>query len=448
MINMKLSEAARSLQTVHHGEDVVFTGCCTDSRSVARGSLFIALRGERFDGHDFITRAYEQGASASLTEIDDAAFAPMIVVDDTLRAMGSLAGCWREKFEIPLVAITGSNGKTTVKEMLLSILRQRAPVLATRGNLNNEIGVPLTLFGMDNRHAYAVVEMGANHAGEIARMTRIARPTVAVITQCAPAHLEGFGTVEGVARAKSEIYEGLDAGGTAIINADDEFAAFWSDRTSSLRQLSFGLEKPADISVHSMRTTDRGTVFDLCLPDSEITVELPLPGRHNISNALAAAACAVALGIDADLIRTGLEQVKAVAGRLEKRRGPGGSALINDTYNANPASLRAALDFLGEHPGRRWLVLGDMGELGSAGLALHAEAGEQAREAGIERLFTIGELARAASESFGTGARHYEDIDTLIADLGREVASSVTLLVKASRAMRLERIISALEAGE
>lgn len=445
---MKLSEAAQALQTVHHGEDITFTGCSTDSRKVIQGSLFIALKGERFDGHDFITDAYESGASASLTEIDDPDFAPMIVVDNTLRAMGSLAGNWRGRFEIPLVTITGSNGKTTVKEILLSILQQKAPVLATQGNLNNEIGVPLTLFGMDSEHAWAIVEMGANHAGEIARMTRIARPTVALITQCAPAHLEGFGSIEGVARAKSEIYEGLDDKGIAIINADDDYAGFWSGRTRTLRQLSFGLEQEADLCARSIRSTDQGMGFDLCLPGDEFYVDLPLPGRHNVANALAAAACACALDIEPHLIRTGLERMSGVKGRLEKRLGINRSTLINDTYNANPASLRVALDYLKDCPGEHWLVLGDMGELGESGRSLHAAAGEQARQAGVEHLFTIGELSRSASGAFGSNARHYEDIDSLIADLKREIRSSVTLLVKASRAMHLEQVITALEEKE
>lgn len=442
---MKLSEAAQALQTVHHGEDITFTGCCTDSRRVIPGSLFIALKGAHFDGHDFIISAYESGASASLTEIDDPDFSPMIVVDNTLRAMGSLASSWRERFDIPLVAITGSNGKTTVKEMLLSILQRQAPVLATQGNLNNEIGVPLTLFGMDNEHAYAIVEMGANHAGEIARMTRIARPTVALITQCAPAHLEGFGSIEGVARAKSEIYDGLDDKGIAIINADDDFAGFWSDYTGTLRQLRFGLEQEADINARSIRSTDKGMRFDLCLPGNEFTVDLPLPGRHNIANALAAAACAYALNIEPALIRSGLERMTGVKGRLEKRHGINRSTLLDDTYNANPASLRAALDYLKDCPGEHWLVLGDMGELGEADRSLHAAAGEQSRKSGVEHLFTIGELSRSASEAFGNKARHYEDIDSLIADLRSEIRPSVTLLVKASRAMRLERVVAALE---
>jgi len=445
VIRMKLSQAAQALQTVHHGEDLTFTGCCTDSRKVIPGSLFIALKGEHFDGHDFITAAYESGANASLTEIDDPDFAPMIVVDNTLRAMGTLAGNWRDRFEIPLVAITGSNGKTTVKEMLLSILQQKAPVLATQGNLNNEIGVPLTLFGMDREHAFAIVEMGANHAGEIARMTRIASPTVALITQCAPAHLEGFGSIEGVARAKSEIYEGLDDKGIAIINADDDFAGFWSDRTGTLRQLCFGLEREADINARSIRSTERGMRFDLCLPGSECNVDLPLPGRHNVANALAAAACAHALNIEPELIRTGLERMICVRGRLQKRHGIKHSTLLDDTYNANPASLRVALDLLKDCPGEHWLVLGDMGELGEAGRSLHASAGEQAREFGVDYLFTLGELSRSASEAFGHNARHYEDIDSLIADLRREIRPVVTLLVKASRAMRLERVVAALE---
>ena len=448
MIRMSLSTAAESLHANFLGQDVEFAGCSTDSRTLKGGELFIALKGEQFDGHDFIPAAREAGARAAMVEKTGQADLPLLVVNDTRQAMGSLAGLWRARFRIPLVAITGSNGKTTVKEMLVSILRLEAPVLATRGNLNNNIGVPLTLFGMGHDHRFAVVEMGANHPGEIGWLSRMARPTVALITQCAPAHLEGFGSVDGVARAKSEIYEGLDREGIAIINADDPYAGFWRQKITGFHQLSFGLEHPAD--VHAPDITLSGTsgasAFAIHTPIGKIDVSLSLPGRHNVSNALAAAACAIGLRIDPGQIKRGLEHMSPIRGRLELRPGMNNSRLIDDTYNANPASLRVALDVLAGFQGRRWLVLGDMGELGAEAAGLHARAGEMAKASGVERLYAIGPLCAAAVKSFGTGAHHFTEADSLAARLVSDIEPGVTVLIKGSRAMRMEKLAAVLEA--
>ena len=446
MITMKLSRAAEYLETTHQGDDVTFTGCNTNSREINTGELFIALKGERFDGHDFINDAVKRGASAALIDRGDSISFPSIKVTDTRFAMGTLAQKWRNNFDIPLVAITGSNGKTTVKEMLTSILRLKAPVLSTRGNLNNDIGVPLTLFGLGQDHQFAVIEMGANHPGEIARLSQIARPTVAVITQCAPAHLEGFGSIDGVASAKAEIYENLEPEGIAIINADDPYAEFWRGKVSGLSQFSFGLEKPSDltaISVHQSGESGR-TNFVLSSPAGSIDITLSLLGKHNVLNALAASACALCLDIELLLIKQGLEMMTAVKGRLELKPGPGNSRIIDDTYNANPASFDAAINVLSAFQGKRWLVLGDMGELGPDAKRLHHEVGAKAAASGIDKLFSLGELSRASADSFGKGAQHYKTMDQLVTNIRDEVDGEVTVLVKGSRAMRMENIVNAL----
>jgi len=446
MISMKISEAANSLRANYYGEDTRFFGCSCDSRKLHKGELFIALKGENFDGHDFIEDAQSQGACGVITEIDKPCDLTRIVVEDSRHAMGTLAKCWRKEFDIPLVAITGSNGKTTVKEMLTAILRLKAPVLATKGNLNNEIGVPLTLFGLGNEHQYAVIEMGANHPGEIAWLSEISQPTVAVITQCAPAHLEGYGSIEGVAKAKAEIFDNLDPKGIAVINADDEHSELWRKKVTVLRQLSFGIKKPADVSAHSIHQSIKSgkTHFVLSLPTEKLDIILPVLGQHNVMNALAAVACALSLNIDHSLIKKGLENFEPSQGRLQIIIGLRNSNIINDTYNANPASLNAALNVLSDFMGTRWLVLGDMGELGPEAVALHSEAGKMAKASGVDKVYAYGDLSKAAVTSFGGGARHFRDIDQLISTICDEINNDVTVLVKGSRAMQMERVVLAL----
>jgi UDP-N-acetylmuramoyl-tripeptide--D-alanyl-D-alanine ligase len=452
LIAMQLNEAARALNAEMLGSPDTaatgFRGVSTDTRTLNAGELYVALKGPRFDGHTMLETAAARGASAVMVEHEVPAPLPALKVDNTRKALGRLAGYWRSRFGLPLVAVTGSNGKTTVKEMLAAILRIEGEVLFTTGNLNNDIGVPLTLFRLDQGHRYAVVEMGANHPGEIAWLCDIAAPTIAAITVCAPAHLEGFGSVEGVARAKGEIVSGLRPDGVAVLNAEDRYLPLWRELSAGRRVLSFGIDKPADVTAANITADGFCTRFDLGLPEGAVTVDLPLPGRHNVMNALAAAAAAHAAGIAAQNIRAGLEAVRPVHGRLERLAGLNGCTVIDDTYNANPASLQAGLAVLRGLPGAHWLVLGDMGELGAEARQLHREAGAAARDSGVARLYGVGPLTVAAVEAFGGGARHYADVDALTAALRTDLDDEVSLLVKGSRAMQMDRVVAALRAGE
>jgi UDP-N-acetylmuramoyl-tripeptide--D-alanyl-D-alanine ligase len=443
---MLLSTAAQDLHSEFSGTDVHFTGCSTDSRNIRAGEMFIALRGRRFDGHDFVEVAQASGAAAAMVETDYRNKLPLLRVPDTRLAMGRLAGLWRDRFNPQLFAITGSNGKTTVKEMLAGILALQAPVLATRGNLNNDIGVPLTLFDISDEHRYAVIEMGANHPGEIAYLSKLARPDVALITQCAPAHLDGFGSVDGVARAKAEIFVGLNSNGCVIINADDNYARFWLEQTRGHKQLTFGFSAPADVCVSDISLDEEAghSRFRINAATGGVDVNLNLPGRHNIQNALAAAACAMAVDVPGGIIKSGLENARPARGRLQMKRGIAGSCIYDDTYNANPASLAAALKTVARRGGRHWLVLGDMGELGAVAAGLHADAGEQARELGFEKLFALGPLSRHAVNGFGRGARHFTDHESLTLTLRQELENDITVLVKGSRAMAMETIVNAV----
>ena len=448
MIHMSLSKAANSIQAVLEGDDLDFTGCTTDSRRVNSGELFIALRGEHFDGHEFVGEARNNGAVAAVVErnISGGSRLPIIIVDDSRVAMGKLAAYWRSSISVPLIAITGSNGKTTVKEMITSVLSRKAPVLSTRGNLNNEIGVPLTLFALDKHYQYAVIEMGANHPGEIAALTRIARPNVAAITQCAPAHLEGFGSVAGVASAKAEIFEGLEQDGIAIVNIDDSHAPVWQSKARLFRQISFSVRQKADVHASGIDfDSDSGAGrFTLHVGGEETEVRLSLPGKHNIQNALAAAACCVAVEIDLETIKAGLEGVRTIKGRLQIKKGINGSRVYDDTYNANPASLEAALKVVGERPGRHWLVLGDMGELGESSETLHFRAGENARAYGFEKLYTLGQLSTHAVEGFGNGALSVTSPEELVSILKDGLSEEINVLVKGSRAMAMERVVNGI----
>jgi UDP-N-acetylmuramoyl-tripeptide--D-alanyl-D-alanine ligase len=449
MIAMRLSEACESLDGTVHGEDVRFLGVSTDTRSLHRGQLFVALRGPNFDAHQFLPQAADAGAVAALVEQEAAAAMPFLRVSDTRAALGQLAATWRAQFNLPVIAVTGSNGKTTVKEMTAAVLAKAGPVLATQGNLNNDIGVPLTLFNLGAEHRYAVIEMGANHPGEIASLCAVARPTIATITLCAPAHLEGFGSVEGVAKAKGEIISGLPADGVAILNADDPYLDLWRSLAGNRRVLTFGLSSGADVSarINGGADPDRSR-FMLVSRQAEIDIDMPLPGRHNVMNALAAAACTLAAGADLTAVRDGLHSMQPVKGRLVVKRAAGGARLIDDTYNANPSSLRAAIDVLVRYPGQHWLVLGDMGELGPQSQGLHHEAGTYAQSMGVGRLFAIGDLSRSAAAGFGAGAEHFTDLvsmtDALRAALASAPADSVNLLVKGSRSMRMERVVQSL----
>ena len=444
MIRMRLGEAAAALGLRAVGEDVEFHGVGTDSRTIPAGALFVAVRGPRFDGHDFIDGAMRRGAAAALVERAPNASIPFIPVRDSVRALGELAAAWRNRLRnLLLVGVTGSNGKTTVKEMAAAIFRTLGPVSATRGNLNNEIGVPLTLCDLDAGHRIAVVELGANHRGEIAALTTLARPSVGVVTQCAPAHLEGFGSIEGVARAKGELFERLPDDAAAVVNADDPFAGLWRELARPRRCISFGAGADADVRVRAASDTGERRIA-LDTPAGEVKIDLALPGAHNAVNAGAAAAVAIAAGASLDAIREGLATVRPAKGRLESKRGPRGAEIIDDTYNANPVSLQAGLRVLGGRPAPRWLVLGDMAELGPEGANLHAEAGRHARCHGVERLLALGELSAEAARAFGAGATHFADCAALVDRLRYELPDGATVLVKGSRSMAMERVVEAI----
>jgi UDP-N-acetylmuramoyl-tripeptide--D-alanyl-D-alanine ligase len=443
VIRMQLCEAAAALKAQCNDGDAMFLGCSTDSRTLEREQLFVALQGPNHDGHEHVGEAGRRGAAAAMVSRAVDSPLPMIRVADTLEALGRLAGVWRDRFELPVIGVTGSNGKTTVKEMLAAILRNDSALLATRGNLNNEIGLPLTLMELNSDHRLAVIEMGANHPGEIARLARLARPHVGVITQCAPAHLEGFGSIEGVARAKGELIENLDADGTAVINADDRFESLWRRLAGSRRCLSFAIEAEADVRAewHQESTASR---VEMATPQGRIVLRLALPGRHNVANAAAATAAALAVGATPEAIVSGLERMRPVPGRLEPKVVDGGICVIDDTYNANPASLQAGLEVLAAFPGRHWLVLGDMAELGDEAPDYHRQVAQLVRDYGVDRLLTIGELSRLTTTSFGEGADHHESIDALVASLGESLQPHTTVLVKGSRSMGMERVVAAL----
>jgi len=444
---LSLSQAAAAIGARHLGADVTFNAVTTDSRAVQAGDLFIAIKGEHFDGHQFVKTALEQGAVAAMVAQDAAAGAayPALVVADTVLGLGQLAAHWRSRFEIPLVAVTGSNGKTTVKEMLASILRAAGgEVLATQGNLNNDIGMPVTLLRLRDEHRYAVIEMGMNHPGEIAYLSRLAQPDVALINNAHAAHLEGLKSIAEVARAKGEIFEGLKSEGTAVINSDDPHAAVWRSLAGKHPVVDFGLEQPAQVT-GQYKLGVLGSELTLRTPSGECNVVLQVPGMHNVRNALAAAAAAVALGIPVAVICDGLAQFSGVKGRLQHKAGLHGATLIDDTYNANPGSVRAAIAVLAAAPGKKVMVLGDMGELGPEGERLHAEIGEQAKQAGIDGLYALGELSRHAAASFGRGGRHFERIQELLAEVENVLAPEVTLLVKGSRFMQMERVVKSFE---
>ena len=418
-----------------------------DTRKLSPGALYVALRGEHFDGHDFVAAARQTGAAAALVEQRTEDPIPQIVVENTRLALGALAAAWRKRFVGPLVAVTGSNGKTTLKEMIRAILSQEGPTLATSGNLNNEIGAPLTLLRLDPTvHRAAVVELGANHPGEIDFLARLARPTVAVVNNAAPAHLEGFGSLTGVARAKGEIYGALSAEGVAVINADDCYAPLWRTLAGEHKVLEFGLTQEAIISaqIHGHVGATAGTHLTIQTPIGACTLTLPLPGRHNVLNALAATAAALGAGASLASIRAGLAAVDGVSGRLRPCPGRNGAQLIDDTYNANPASLRAALEVLAAVPGERCLVLGDMAELGADTAALHAEAGETARALGIEMLFGCGHFSQKAVSAFGASARNYANVESLVAALEQELRPGLTVLVKGSRSAGMDRVVRLL----
>jgi UDP-N-acetylmuramoyl-tripeptide--D-alanyl-D-alanine ligase len=443
-----LGELAREVGGVLHGADAAFDGVSTDTRTLGKGALFVAIKGAQHDGADYVGVARERGAAGALVgrPADDAL--PQVVVPDARTAFGRHARAWRRRFDVPVVGVTGSNGKTTVKEMIAAILARRGPTHATRGNLNNDIGLPLTLTRLEAEHRAAVVELGTNHPGEISYLAHLAQPTIGVVTNAAPAHLQGFGSVEAVAREKGALYSALPENGVAVVNADDRHAGLWEAMAGARRIVRFGTRRGADFVcsdvVQRIADGSVGLGFRLRTPAGELAVRLPLAGPHNALNAACAAAAAFAAGANADDVAGGLASVRNAAGRLQVLATASGARLIDDSYNANPASMDAAIACLAALPEPRWLVVGDMAELGADREGPHAAVGARARAAGIARLYATGPLSRAAVEAFGPGGAWYPDVEALIAALAGELHASVTVLVKASRSARMERVADAL----
>ncbi|MEJ0098623.1 MAG: UDP-N-acetylmuramoyl-tripeptide--D-alanyl-D-alanine ligase [Pseudomonadota bacterium] len=430
------------------GADLAYTGVATDTRTLARGELYFALRGERFDGNQFVDAAAAAGAVAAVVDRSIAnAPLPLIEVQDGQVALTSAAGSWRARYANPVIGVGGSNGKTTAKEMTAAIMARRGNGLSTRGNLNNHIGVPLTLLRLDAKHDSAVVEIGTNHPGEIAALMNIAKPNVALITNAGAEHLEGFGDLDGVAREEGEMVAGLWPAGVAVINADDPYAAMWRGMTRA-RVCTFGIDRPADFHATQIDETlaDDGfrTTYTLNAPQGRCTVRLNTGGRHNVRNSLAAAAAAVAAGASLEDVATGLAMMQPVNGRLVPRHTKQGARLLDDSYNANPSSMTAGIDVLTRLSGEPWLVMGDMGELGDSARASHEQIGAYARARGVRRLFATGKLSTLAVEAFGSGASWHADTDALARAVEAALSPEVTLLVKGSRSARLERVVAHL----
>jgi len=439
---MSAAEAAGLVNGRLSGSDARFTAVSTDSRNIGRGELFVALRGERFDGHEFLAGAAARGAAAAMIDRSySGAFPlPVVIVDDTKRALGELARRWRERFSPALIALTGSNGKTTVKEMVAAILRRHAgdaSVLATSGNFNNDIGVPLTLLRLRAEHRWCAIELGMNHRGEIAYLSGLAAPTVALVNNAQREHLEFMGSVDEVAAENASVYDALPTNGIAVVNADDAHADYFRERAGKRRLVDFGLGTAAVTGGYTLK--ELSSDLKLRTPDGEAPATLAIPGLHNVRNALAAAACAHAAGIGTASIAAGLSAFRPYTGRLQVKQAKDGATVIDDSYNANPDSVRAAIDVLVSCPAPTVLVLGDMGEVGPKGPEFHREIGAYARSRGVTELLALGDASTHAVAAFGKGAKHFNDVNELVPAIrGR------TVLVKGSRFMKMERVVAAL----
>ncbi|OGT63629.1 MAG: hypothetical protein A3E85_01590 [Gammaproteobacteria bacterium RIFCSPHIGHO2_12_FULL_45_12] len=447
MIKMTPAQIASALNITTVPNDAAFQGICIDSRRVAPHQLFVALQGEHVDGHDFIEAARAKGAAAALVTRKTDSPLPQIMVRDNILALGTLSAAWRHPFTLPIVAVTGSNGKTTLKNMIASIMKAACqgddtPVLATQGNLNNHLGLPLTLARLNAQHRYAVIEMGMNHFGEIEYLTRLTRPKVAVITNAAAAHLEGVCDLAGVARAKAEIFTGLSEDGMAVLNRDDAAYPYWRTQIGQHPCLTFGFHPEADVTA----TPNPDNLHPILLrtPKGNMEIQLPLLGTHNLLNTLAAAAAALAVGIDLPAIKQGIETIQPAPGRMQMHTLQNGVKIIDDTYNANPFSLAAAIDTLASFNGKKIMVLGDMKELGSEAKQLHQTAAKHMRQAGIDFLFTFGELSANTSHSFGDGSYHFSEQEKLVSALLPLLCNQTTILVKGSRSMQMDKVVSRL----
>ncbi|MFI3136474.1 MAG: UDP-N-acetylmuramoyl-tripeptide--D-alanyl-D-alanine ligase [Methylococcaceae bacterium] len=449
-MTMSLDSIAALLSGELHGAaaNVAVAGFSINTRTLQAGDVYIAIKGHVFDGHDFIEQAVQAGAKAVIVQRHVSTTIPSVIVNDTHQALAQLATAKRQQASALVVGVTGSNGKTTAKEMLAAILGVNAAVLYTQGNLNNDIGVPLTLLRLQDEHHYAVIEMGANHAGEIAYTSACAKPDVVLITNVGDAHLEGFGSAEGVAQAKGEIIETLKADGVAVLNQDDRFYNYWKTLAGTRKSISFGISTRADFRAEAIRTevVDNAfsTRFTLVTPLGDLPITLNLAGQHNVLNALAASAATSALGIELTQIQQGLASLQPVKGRLHPQVGQQGNILIDDTYNANPSSLKAALEVLMGCNGEHWLALGAFGELGANSLAIHADMADMIKSCGVTRLFATGSDTQATVDAFGFGAQYFTAQNDLIVALNQALTPNVTLLIKGSRSQRMENVVAAL----
>ena len=445
---MRLSEINKIVHGYQYGKDVQIDGVGIDTRTLQAGELYVAIKGEQFDGNDFVNKAEMAGASAALVQKKIQTGLPKILVDDTRIALAELAAAKRKHFGLALIAITGSNGKTTVKEMTAAILSVNSKVLYTLGNLNNDIGVPLTLLRLDEQHQYAVIEMGANHPGEIRHLTHCAQPTISVINNVGSAHIEGFGDIEGVSREKGEIIAGLDAQGVAVLNRDDAYFSAWKDIAGERQVISFGLGKNADVRAIEIKQGIHNkqflTEFMLEFAGQSEPVQMTLAGKHNVLNALAASAACLATGVDLLQIRQGLSKVKPVSGRLQPLAGRLDNIVIDDSYNANPASLAVALDVLLSCDGIPWLVLGAFGELGSESRKIHQQMGDLIKQKKVVRVFATGADTQETIRVFGHGGQYFESKDDLIKTLNKELTGKEVVLIKGSRVQRMEEVAKTL----
>ncbi|HWT15156.1 MAG TPA: UDP-N-acetylmuramoyl-tripeptide--D-alanyl-D-alanine ligase [Patescibacteria group bacterium] len=446
MIRMSLAELSASIGARLLGDERSFAGVGADSRTIEAGQLFVALRGERVDGHDYVAAVAERGAAAAVVEHPIDARLPQLVVDHAERALGETARVWRARCRAQVVGITGSNGKTTLKSLTHSILSRAGRCHVNPGNLNNEIGLPLSLCALDAQADHAVCEMGAGKPGDIAYLARIAAPQIAVVNNVGAAHLERMGNVRGVAETKGAIYAALPSDGVAVINAEDDFADYFRSLAGKRAQISFALDRDADVRGRILDDDASSQRLGIDTKAGSFSVSLALPGRHNALNALAATALALAAGASLEHVRLGLASTGAVRGRLVRTSLANGATLIDDSYNANPASMRAAIDTLCAQPAPRWLVIGDMKELGADAAELHRGIGAYARERGIECLYATGELSRHAGAGFGATARHFERQQDLVDALRADLAPGVTALIKGSRSSAMDRVVRAIVA--
>ncbi|MBU0456228.1 MAG: UDP-N-acetylmuramoyl-tripeptide--D-alanyl-D-alanine ligase [Gammaproteobacteria bacterium] len=443
-------DALNTILNTHITESGVIQGINIDSREIALGNLFVAIKGQRVDGHEYIEKAFEKGASAALVSRPVKASIPCFVVPDVVLALGKIAMYWREQFDIPVIGLTGSNGKTTTKNMIAMILQKACgdesdKVLATPGTWNNQISLPLNLCHLNQSHRYAVLEMGMDHFGEISALTHIVQPQVAMVLNAFPSHLAGVGTVAGVAKAKAEIFEGLQEGGTAVLNADSPFYDYWRHQASTFHQVTFGINAIAAVRAEQIQLLEDSSRFVLCIDGQSVSIRLSLLGKHNVMNALGAAAACSSIGLDLKTIRAGLEAVKPELQRLQLHFSKEGACILDDSYNANPASLAAAIDVLARRPGVKILALGDMKELGDTERQLHQEMGRYAKEAGIDYLYAVGELTKEAVEAFGEGALFFPSKAALVEYLKPRLQKNMSVLAKGSHfSMHMEEVVHSL----